>query len=271
MEISLNTPLSFSQLGQRANQEDSRWPDDDICSEFQRFFVVCDGVGGSSRGEDASYAVTSVIASALDNRDWSKPFTKRNFSRVLDKAYDALDKIADVGVRDMATTLAFVAFHAGGVMAAHIGDSRVYHIRSGVGVLYRSEDHSLVNAMVHSGVISPEQALSHPRRNVITRCITPTEDKDERSAPTITEITDIIKGDYFFLCSDGVLENIDDNQLVGILSSDTSDETKLNRIKEICEKSKDNNTAILIPVVGVKSGCIPEESKKVSFLRNLFS
>ena len=252
MKITLGTPCSFKQMGRRGNQEDSRYPDEDRPKGCAPFFLVCDGVGGCEKGEVASNTVCQAIAQALEGTDWRQEFSGNDFGAVLNHAYKALDRMADDSNRDMATTLTFVCFHAGGCLAAHIGDSRIYHVRPGAGILYRSDDHSLVNALVHSGNITPEEAFSHPRSNVITRSISVTDGREKRAGATVMQIDDIRTGDYFFLCTDGVLEGVTDEALVSVLSSSLSDEEKLNRLAGLCRESHDNHTAYLIPVVSVE-------------------
>lgn len=252
MEIKLAQAYSFCQLGQRKNQEDARWPNTDIIDEKQRFFVVCDGVGGSEKGEVASSTVCHSIQEALSHADLSAMlFTNQDFSMVLDVAYDALDSKANRQTKDMATTMTFVCFHQGGCMMAHIGDSRIYQVRPGHGIIYRSEDHSLVNSLVHNGIITPEQAVNHPQSNVITRYMGPKETDRDRCMATVVNTKDIQKNDYFFLCSDGVLHNLSDEELVVILSSDKSNQEKNDIIASKSFSSSDNNTAILINVADV--------------------
>ena len=151
----------------------------------------------------------------------------------------------------MATTMTFVCFHQGGCMMAHIGDSRIYQVRPGHGIIYRSEDHSLVNSLVHNGIITPEQAVNHPQSNVITRYMGPKETDRDRCMATVVNTKDIQKNDYFFLCSDGVLHNLSDEELVAILSSDKSNQEKNDIIASKSFSSSDNNTAILINVADV--------------------
>lgn len=258
MQISLAQAYSFHQLGQRDNQEDSRFPDSDMPDEGQRFFAVCDGVGGSTKGEVASSVVCGAVGKHLSNTDFAATdFDNDHFRQLLDAAYDALDDAADRSSRDMATTFTFVCFHRGGCLMAHIGDSRIYQIRPGKGILYCSEDHSLVNSMVHAGVITPDEAIHHPQSNVITRYMGPVDADQSRCMSTVTQTKDINTGDYFFLCTDGVLHRITDEELVNIISSDTSDWEKISIISSRCADSPDNNTAILIPVAfaeGVSSG-----------------
>ena len=252
MDIILGQAYSFLQRGQRDNQEDARWPDCDSPDTGQRFFVVCDGVGGSEKGEEASATVCHAFAKALGGYDFTRNFTNADFSHALDKAYDALDQKAKQGQRDMATTLTFAAFHAGGAMLVHIGDSRIYQIRPSQGIIYRSDDHSLVNQMVHSGIITPEEAETHPQRNVITRCMEPVSEDQSRCMATAMRTTDVKAGDYFLLCTDGVLHQVSDAQLVELLVQDVPDEQKIRELATKSENSSDNNTAYLIPVLAVE-------------------
>lgn len=248
MKIYLNQPYSFCQLGKRGNQEDARYPDMDKPEKSQSFYVVCDGVGGCNDGEKASRTVCDAFGKYLKHTDWSKTFGLTEFGKAFDNAYSALYKVAGRHSKDMATTLTFICFHCGGVLAAHIGDSRIYHIRPGVGILYRSDDHSLVNALVHSGNLTPDEAENHPQNNYITRCMGFVESDEDRSLATVMQITDIEADDYFILCTDGVLHCVTDEMLVGILSEDISDDAKYRKLAVICKDSSDNNTAYILSV-----------------------
>lgn len=251
MKIKLRQPYSFCQLGDRDGQEDARYPDTDIPAAPCSVFVVCDGVGGRAKGEVASRIVADALGESMDSLNSEGNLTDRDLEKALAVAYDKLEKNATGNNREMATTMTVVAFHAGGAMCAHIGDSRIYQVRPGAGVIYRSEDHSLVNELVHAGVINPEEAKDHPQSNVITRCLTCRSDKRYKDGATVAHISDIKAGDYFFLCSDGVLHFLDDDYLVSILSSDVTDKDKIDTIARICRHSSDNNTAYLIGIDGV--------------------
>lgn len=265
MNINLYPAYSFHQQGGRQYQEDARYPDIDSAEQGQRFFIVCDGVGGSEHGEVASKMVCETFAKALSRTDFSQPFTTQMFSKALDAAYDALDKyVRDGGSDDMATTLTFVAFHADGVMMAHCGDSRIYQIRPGKGIIYKSDDHSMVNQWVHAGILTPEQAVNHPKSNIITRCLQPVKSDENRSLCTVAATCDIQTGDYFLLCSDGVIHNADDDTIVTLLSdSSKTDEQKTKELAAISASSSDNNTAYVIHVAQVatdENATVPDAS-----------
>ena len=104
MIIELGQAYSFLQQGGCHSQEDARFPDVDIPLVSQRFFVVCDGVGGAAKGEIASRTVCDAIGEAMSKFDLSKPFAEKKFALVLGNAYDALKK-ASAQAKDIATTM----------------------------------------------------------------------------------------------------------------------------------------------------------------------
>lgn len=277
MNIQLQPAYSFWQMGRRTNQEDARHPNVDGMPMEQRFFVVCDGVGGSDKGEIASQTVCQAMASAMHHFDLSKDFTNDDFRDVLDAAYDALDRKASPRNQEMATTMTFVCFHGGGCTMAHIGDSRIYHFRKGQGILYRSDDHSLVNAMVHNGMLTPEKAANSPQKNVITRYMEPVDADQNRCMATVMRTQDILPNDYFLLCTDGVYNKVSEDVILSVLfNQNLSDKKKLETLARQCKDSDDNNTAILIPVATVEfDTSFPTESlqdsegtKRLPFERN---
>lgn len=260
MNIHTGTSYSFHQQGRREGQQDARWPDSDMILAGCRLFIVCDGVGGASFGDIASKEVARTMGEALENIDLEQTEIENDrFARLLGSACDRLDKLAPAYSYDMATTLTFVCFHQGGCIMAHIGDSRIYQIRPGKGIVYRSDDHSLVNAMVHAGVLVPDQAVGHPQSNIITRCLSPDDGRHRRDMATVVRTTDVQAGDYFMLCSDGVLHCLTDEQIEGVLASDKTDEEKRDIIAGLSADSEDNNTAIIVHIASV-DGEWPEET-----------
>ena len=131
---------------------------------------------------------------------------------------------------------------------AHIGDSRIYHVRPNTGIVYQSSDHSLVNDLLRAGELTEEEAVNFPQKNVITRAMQPNQERRHRA--DVFSFKDIKGGDYFFLCCDGVLEQLTNDKLCEILSGKNfSDTQKLEAIKQVCDgKTKDNYTCYLIPI-----------------------
>ena len=263
MRIHIHSAYSFHQLGQRGDQEDARWPDCPSANDRQRFFLVCDGVGGNARGEVASHAVCKAFAEALEKTPFDTDFSNEKFAQTLHHAYLALDKRANDDNKGMATTLTFVCFHGAGCTMAHIGDSRIYQIRPSEGIIYRSDDHSLVNSLVHNGVVSPEEGVDHPQQHVITRYMEAVDSEHYRHQATVMRTDNIQAGDYFLLCTDGVLNCVTDDQLLELFNdTTTSTADKMAALAQRCADSTDNNTAWLIAIDRVDGDSASISSKE---------
>jgi protein phosphatase len=158
----------------------------------------------------------------------------------------------------MASTLTLLAIHEGGITVAHVGDSRVYHIRDGQ-ILYKTTDHSLVNQLLEQEIITPEEAIGHPQRNVIVRAM----QAERKVKADVQLITDIKPNDYFLLCTDGVLEHLDEATLCTILAQEYSNEEKIEAIKNYGKDiNKDNFSAYLLCVANVTT--IEEEENSIA-------
>lgn len=244
MIIELYPPLSIHEIGQRPNQEDS------IIQWNNRLFVLCDGMGGHEKGEVASQTVCQSLATWFEkNVNPVESFNDIQLREALEYAYQQLDQYADGSLKQMGTTLTLLYIHAQGVTAAHIGDSRIYHIRPNVGVLYQSRDHSLAFDLFQSGEISYDEMQNFTQKNVITRAMTPGE--DNRMRPDIIHIADIQPCDYFYMCSDGMLEQMSNDELVTLLSSNKKDEGKHQQLITATSNNQDNHTAWLIHIKDV--------------------
>ena len=179
-----------------------------------------------------------------------EPFTDDQLREAIEFAYTELDKYADGSPKQMGTTLTLLYIGGSGVTAAHMGDSRIYHIRPGVGVLYQSRDHSLVFDLFQAGEITYEEMATYPQKNMVTRAMTPGE--DNRMRLDIIHITDIQPNDYFYMCSDGMLEQMSNDELESIIASDSSDEKKRQQLIAATSNNQDNHSAWLIHIKDVE-------------------
>ena len=244
MKISIFPPLSIHEIGQRPNQEDS------VAQWDNRLFVLCDGMGGHEKGEVASQSVCFSLVKWFEKlANPEEPFTDDQLREALEYAYQQLDQFGDANLRQMGTTLTLLYIHTQGITATHIGDSRIYHIRPGSGFLYQSRDHSLVFDLFQAGEITYEEMANYPQKNIVTRAMTPGE--DNRMRPDIIHITDIQSGDYFYMCSDGMLEQMSNEELLLLFSSGATDEEKQNQLIEATVSNQDNHTAWLIHIKDV--------------------
>ena len=157
-----------------------------------------------------------------------------------------------------------MCLHANGATVAHIGDSRIYQLRPAsdttpAHVVFRTQDHSLVNDLVKIGEITEEEAKHHPQKNVITRAMQPCQ--EHRAKADIAHLTDIQPGDYFFMCSDGMLEQSTDDNILNIITKpNVSDEQKLEMLRQVTEENKDNHTAHLVYISYVANSVVEDLS-----------
>ena len=241
MRIELYPPLSINEIGQRSNQEDS------IIQWNNRLFVLCDGMGGHEKGEVASQTVCQSLVTWFEEHVTpDAPFTDEQLREAIEYAYQQLDQYADGNPKQMGTTLTLLYIGRNGVTAAHMGDSRIYHIRPNEKVLYQSRDHSLVFDLFQAGEITYDEMLNYPQKNIVTRAMTPGE--DNRMRADIVHISDIQPGDYFYMCSDGMLEQMSNEELLALLSSEATDEEKRKRLIEATANNQDNHSAWLIHI-----------------------
>ena len=251
MKFEIFTPTVIHELGQRENQEDSVFPAKGAAAEADRLFLVCDGMGGHAKGEVASANVIDAMTAWIRQRTLPDgTVTDGIIEDALQSAHNRLDTLDDGAENKMGTTLTMVCLHRGGVAMGHVGDSRIYHIRpSQRTILYKSIDHSLVYQLYKAGVISYEEMETSPQRNVITRAIMPGEENKDRI--DIAHTTNVQPGDYFYLCSDGMLEEMSDDQLLDVLCANSSDVMKAGTLVSMTEGNKDNHTALLIKIKDV--------------------
>ncbi|KAA0989252.1 PP2C family protein-serine/threonine phosphatase [Dyadobacter aurulentus] len=252
MKISIHQPAGFNEMGGRSNNEDSIYPIPGTATSADRLFLVCDGVGGEHKGEEASFLACKHISDFFlrsGEEDISKSFVQKAVIAARE-AFIETEK-HDPDTAGMATTLTLLYFDNYGAVLAHLGDSRIYHIRNGK-IIFQTSDHKWVNELVQSGVITEEQAALHPQRNVITKVITASR-ADEAD---YMRISDIEAGDFFFLCSDGVLEQLYDDLLEYHLRDNPDNHPEpieiLEAVKNECaHQTNDNFSAYLIKIASV--------------------
>lgn len=263
MEFKLQA-LSIYEYGQRKDkngnphQEDWIYPSlGTIDNEKDRLFILCDGMGGHAAGEVASAAVCEAMSKTINGAlEKGEKFSEQLLLEAIEAAYNLLDErdTSEDGHKKMGTTMTFLMLHDNGATIAHIGDSRVYHIRPKTGkkgdVVFCTKDHSLVNDLIKIGEITAEEALNHPQKNVITRAMMP--NLEHRHKADIITTKDIRPGDYFYMCSDGMLEQTSDDNLCFMLANDVTDEEKRDMLIKVSKNNRDNHSAHLIHILDVQ-------------------
>lgn len=176
---------------------------------------VADGMGGYNGGEIASQTAGEILqrmsASKLTEQNCAKSllagFTEAN-SAIYQLAEHSLE------LKSMGTTLVALVILEEYAFFANTGDSRLYLFRDHK-TLQLSEDHSIVAELVRSGLITPAQAKQHPHKHVITHAVGVKPDVyvDISNTPVL-----IKPDDHFLLCSDGLYELVEDNEMLAIVS-----------------------------------------------------
>ncbi|GAB4016081.1 protein phosphatase 2C domain-containing protein [Spirosoma migulaei] len=253
MQIHPSLPIAFSHIGQRTVNQDTLYPTVDKATTQTQLFVVCDGMGGADKGEVASQLLCDTIVRYAASMN-DPIFDVVHIQAALHLTYESYTTYLSQHplISRMGSTLALLQLHERGATVAHIGDSRVYQLRGGK-IIFQTQDHRQVNDMVESGIITATQALTHPWRNRLSRAVVVSAaDKNgpmNPPTPDITVLADVRAGDYFFMCTDGVLEKIDDYVLSTLLAGDMPDQAKIGSLQALCDGStKDNYSGYLIGI-----------------------
>jgi protein phosphatase len=189
---------------------------DKICLFHQwNVFVVADGMGGHAGGGVASgIAVDTIHTYFTENRDSNLLPSERLLSAIRESSLEIAGKGAsDKKYLGMGTTIVAMLIDRVTANVAHVGDSRAYIIRD-AGIRQITSDHSLVNQYIGNGLITKEQAKRHPLKNVLTRALGMSRNIDV----DITSLQ-IKAGDIFILCSDGLTNMIEDEDILNTVIS----------------------------------------------------
>lgn len=227
------------QIGRRTLNEDYPLQDN-----YLNLFIVCDGVGGSHKGEEASKLAATTMQKFISESTIIDDAIIYQGLKFIEQTFD--NYINEYPLCEgMATTMALLLLQDKNTIIAHCGDSRVYQVRNGR-IIHKTKDHSFVQELLDGGYITPEEASVHPRKNQITRAIQGTK------TPTKLEVfvqNDVCNNDFFLICSDGILESISDDFIEQKFTISAEIDDLKNEILEICtQHSKDNYTALLLKV-----------------------
>ena len=212
----------------------------------ENLYVVADGMGGHNAGEVASaLAVTTLKAGARTGID-----SVERFRELVQQANTAiytasLDDSTQSGMGTTLTALSIVAGEEPRVLVANVGDARTYLWRNGA-LTRLSVDHSYVQELVNEGIITPEEARVHPRRNIVTRAL-----GIDRSV-VVDVFSHLVRtGDRIVLCSDGLVDEVSDADIAVVLGqhSDPQDTAEALVMVANTAGGRDNTTVIVIDVL----------------------
>lgn len=221
--------------------------------------VLADGMGGYNAGEVASGMATSLIAGGL-SANWtrnglrhldrvaavklSQTMLMRQVSAANAAIFDAAQK--DPQCAGMGTTLVGCIFYDNFVTVGHIGDSRLYRIRYDV-LEQVTRDHSLLQEQIDAGLITKEDARQSHNKNLVTRAL-----GIDRQVEVEIHTYDVLEGDVYLLCSDGLNDMIDDDEIqMTLIALSANLELSAQQLVQAANDAggRDNVSVVLVKVV----------------------
>ena len=251
----MNAPLAGagrSDVGRRRDFNEDTFAVDLV----NGLFAIADGMGGAAAGEVASSiaiaTLTEYISRTASEASPDRPFgwddrlsgqANRLRSGILlanEKIYRTIEEHEEM--KGMGTTLVAALARDSGVCVGHVGDSRVYLCRDGQ-LRQITSDHSWVNEQVSLGLLTREEALRHPFRNVITRAL----GSREQVSADVTELP-LSPGDRILLCSDGLTNMLDDRRILQVLGDHQRDyeAAAAELIRQANEAGGDDNITVIV-------------------------
>ncbi len=232
--------FALTEIGKvRKENEDSY-----LSSTDAGVFSVADGMGGYAGGQVAS----SIAIRVLQQEIPSQPcHAETNYGELLLHALQkANSMIFEQGKEEkylgMGTTVTAAMIRSDRLWIAHIGDSRAYLCREGH-TCQLTQDHSLVNELLQQGELTLEEAQNHPRRNVLTRAL----GVNEQPEIDLMEVP-LQNDDLLLLCTDGLYNQLNMEELESILALDESLQFKVEKVVKLALErgGNDNITAVLV-------------------------
>ena len=221
-------------------------------------FVVADGMGGHAAGEVAAKIAVDTIEEFITDTSQKMESTwpyrynhqwKFNSNRLAVAVEKANEKVMSAvagqpALKGMGTTVVAGVLNGSGLSVAHVGDSRAYRLREGE-LRRLTDDHSWVHEQIVTGILTEEEAKSHPLKNVVTRAL----GGGPSVVPEMQEY-ELKPGDRYLLCSDGLTTMLSDEEVSEVLHSDDDPESVCRRLVALANDKGglDNVTVIVIDV-----------------------
>lgn len=234
--------FSITDIGRKRKQnQDYVFTSQRAIGNLPNLFIVADGMGGHKAGEYASKYTVETICNCIE-----RSFEK-NPTLILQKAIELANThirrraSEDVSLEGMGTTVVAATCLGKYLQVANVGDSRLYIVNEEIRQITR--DHSLVEEMVRMGGIDREAARNHPDKNIITRAIGANE-----TVEVDFFTVELTAGDTVLMCSDGLTNMLEDEEIREILSGPRELAEKAQRLIEAANAhgGKDNIAVILI-------------------------
>jgi serine/threonine protein phosphatase PrpC len=232
----------------------------DMIEERGQLFAVADGMGGHAAGEVASELAIETLFAEYYGRDDAPMSPAMRLEQAVLKANARIYEQAGARASQagMGTTIVAAVARGEWLIIANVGDSRAYLVRNGI-VQQLTHDHSWVAEQVTAGLLTDQQAQNHMYRNVVTRCL---GHNPQIEVDTLEQVLE--PGDAVLLCSDGLSNQVSEDELIRVIAQQAPPEA----VAELIELANryggpDNITAILIMLQAEPSQTEPSEAVTV--------
>jgi len=223
-------------------------------SNYQYIYAVCDGMGGEKAGEKASFAAVSELKKFHDKSVCSTSFDDLHYLVKQVNLYIGQTNkyIYNLSLQRgfrMGTTFGALVISGGQAAALNLGDTRVYHQRSGI-LKQLTRDHTEAQRLIRLGILSEEAAKNHKSKHQLSRFLGVSEE-DGIVEADISEPITLNKGDLFLICSDGLTDMLNNSQIASIMSRDLrSLDISFSLVKNALQNGgNDNITVIVIKIL----------------------
>ncbi len=212
-------------------------------SERAGIWFVADGIGGHARGDLASATVKKTLLAAASGHE-------RSLTELVMLAHEAvLLEGIEQSLTNMGSTLVLARVRDDQLNVAWCGDSRAYLWRADK-LVRLTRDHSLLEQLLESGLVAPEEAFGHPRRNVLVQALGINEPGPEPGEITLTLDND----DLVILCSDGVHDELHDNTISDVLRAMSGTQAVVDELERrvLTTDARDNLSIICLKASGLR-------------------
>lgn len=238
--------FSITDIGRKRKlNQDYVYTSEQQVGHLPNLFLVADGMGGHKAGDYASRCAIETITQYISESDENSAVGV--IGRAIQKANEEIKRHSDTEeeLQGMGTTIVAASIKGNELCVANVGDSRLY-IAGSKGIRQVTIDHSLVEEMVRKGGIRPEQARLHPDKNIITRALGVMDEVDIDFFKV-----ELRPGDIVLMCSDGLSNMIEDEEIRMILKGRRSLHEKGESLVEAANNNggKDNIAVVLVEPV----------------------
>lgn len=225
----------------RKMNQDFVYASDQPVGNLSNLFIVADGMGGHNAGDLASRYTVETMVDYIEGAEEKRPIP------LLEGAVEAANRkvmekaMTDKSLEGMGTTVVAATVLDDCLYVANVGDSRLYILDGTIHQITR--DHSLVEEMVRAGQLNREEARNHPEKNVITRAV----GVKNKIRIDFFDVG-LYPGDKFLLCTDGLTNMVEDEDIYALVRKEASLETAARRLVAAANRNggKDNISVVLV-------------------------